>query len=486
MTRLIALSILAFLFLSTTTVFAQPPDTLWTRTYGGTPPDQGNSVRQTSDGGYIIAGYTDPYGGDFEDVWLIRTDPDGHEIWSNTFGDGDSHDVGRCVQPTNDGGYIIAGYRDPLGYAEQDLWAIKTDSVGNEVWSYRSIAEDRDRGEFVIEANDSSFIIAGILVINDENSYIWLIKIDSDGDEVWSRTFGGAGRVQGGYCVQQTIDDGFVISGWSNNFFADLYLVKTDSEGNEEWSRSYGGNSTEVGYSVQQTTDGGFIIAGLTESYGAGDYDVWLIHTDSQGNEVWSRTFGGTDDDWAESVHQTMDGGFLITGYTESFGAGGGDAWLIKTDSGGNEVWSKTMGGPEYDFGASCQQTLDGGFIVVGTTSSFGAGNDDLWLIRLGADDLDVMEGDVTLPTYYRIEEIYPNPFNPTTTITLELPASSDLRISVFNLVGQEVAVLTDGQFAQGQQQFTFDATGLSTGIYFVQATVPGKMNEMRKVVYLK
>ena len=151
------------------------------------------------------------------------------------------------------------------------------------------------------------------------------------------------------------------------------------------WTRTYGGSENDFGRSVKQTEDGGYIIAGLTESYGAGSYDIYLIKTDSNGNEIWSQTYGGHDYDYGNSVLQTTDGGYVIVGYTLSFGAGGNDnnVYIIKTDANGDTLWTKSFGGIYLDRGSSVQQTADGGYIITGYTLSFGTGNIDIYLIKI-------------------------------------------------------------------------------------------------------
>jgi hypothetical protein len=360
-------------------------------TFGGTGDDYGYSVQQTTDGGYIIIGTTESFGTAISNVYLIKTDGNGIEQWSKTFG-GPYGDYGSSVQQTTDGGYIITGYTYSFGNGVGDVYLIKTDDGGIEQWSKTFGGIDEDWGMSVQQTSDGGYIIIGYsysFVFAGNQCDVYLIKTDDGGIEQWSKTFGGTDSDYG-YSVQQTTDGGYIIIGTTNSFgngVGDVYLIKTDDVGIEQWTKTFGGTSNDWGYSVQQTIDGGYIVAGYTYSFSnsLSGSDVYLIKTDDVGIEQWTKTFGGTGYDEGYSVQQTTDGGYVITGRTSSFGNGLDDVYLIKTDDGGIEQWSKTFGGTDYDEGFSVQQTTDGGYIITGYILlhpySFG-NSDDIYLIK--------------------------------------------------------------------------------------------------------
>jgi len=353
----------------------------WMKTFGGFGEDFGYSVQQTFDGGYIIAGSTHNIGIVGGDVWLIKTDINGDEMWNRTFG-GTDFDYGYSVQQTSDNGYIIAGLTNYYGAGVGgDVWLIKTDSSGNKVWDKTFGGTGWDEGDSVQQTSDNGYIIAG-MTFSFGAGWVdaWLIKTDENGVEQWNKTYGGE-YIDIAKSVRQTTDGGYIITGETESF-GSVWLIKTDNNGKEIWNKTFGGTGYDYGSCVQQTTDGGYIIAGTTDSFGAGKKDFWLIKTDGNGNKVWDKTYGGKDIDEAYFVQQTSDKGYIIAGTTRSFGAGNGDAWLVKIDADGNKIWDRTFGRKYGDFVYSIQQTSDTGFIIAGGTGSFGDVNGDVLLIK--------------------------------------------------------------------------------------------------------
>lgn len=456
-------------------------DTLWTNTYGGRGDDRGYCVQQTSSSGYIIAGNTNSFGlreADSSDVYLIHTDAGGDTLWTNTYG-GAGDDQAMSVQEIS-GGYIITGFSNSFGSDDYDVYLINTDDNGDTIWTKTYGGAGNDRAYSVQHPAEGGYIICGFsssFGLGDDDVY--LIRTDSNGDTLWTKTYGGTAEDRG-YSVQETVDGGYIITGYTTLFGHgdyEVYLIKTDSSGNALWTKTYGGTSDDRSYSVQELTGGGYIICGYSSSFGSGDYDIYLIKTDSNGNIIWTKTYGGTGDDKGYSVQETYAGGYIICGYSNSFGDGDYDVYLITTDTDGRMLTADTYGGEADDLGHSVQSTFDGGYIITGYTNSFGVGGDDVYLIKIEDGGIFSIKEQQTSRDVFFTAHSMPNPFKDQTVIKYALPQSGVVRIVIYNILGQKVRVLKNRQEDAGIHEVIWDGRDrigreVSSGVYFVRFVV--------------
>lgn len=466
-----------------------PPDTLWARTFGDTNIDIGHELKQTGDGGFIITGYTRSYGiTSGRNVWLVKTDSDGNLQWHNTYG-GNNDDEGHAVQQTSDGGYIIAGHTKSLGAGGTDVLLIKTDADGSQEW-IRTFGGTLDgEGYSVLQTADGGYVVAGVttsFAVGGRD--MWLIKTDPVGNIVWSETYGGLSS-DGAWSVVQTTDGGFALAGWTFTHgpgpLGNAWLVKTDATGNQLWHRAFGGSSVDRAHDLKQLHDGGYVITGYTASSGAGLDDMLLIRTDASGNEIWNRTYGGSGRDYGQSVIQTVDQESLImAGYTLSYGMGSEDMWLVKTDMDGELIWQLTLGGSSADVGNAIEQTTDGDLIVAGYTLSFGAGVHDLWLVRFSSD-ITALPDNIVTKSYQHLKPPYPNPANTSVTIPFEVKHQSKVRIQLFDSNGRPIITLLDDILLPGDHYVSLEQNELAAGVYQLRLE-SNNVVEIRRIVLLQ
>ncbi|MCJ7572068.1 MAG: Ig-like domain-containing protein [Candidatus Thermoplasmatota archaeon] len=376
---------IVFILSSSTLINAEGTiDKDWEKTYSGTSTEDVHSFQRTSDGGFIFSGSSHSYSADNVSEgcgtyrgsigWVVKTNSQGIKQWEKTFSEiSDSNEV----QQTFDGGYIIIG--DDL----KTIYLIKINSYGIKEWyqifSGSSKTYPNNFGDSVKHSSDGGYIITG----DYELRYLWLIKTDSSGNEIWNKTFFGALDENCGNYVQQTSDGGYSVVGdygyiireisGNTSINCGVWLIKTDSSGNRLWDKNFGGLYYENGYYIEQTSDGGYIISGRYGSYYQENYDgpiwdFWLIKTDSSGNIEWDKKYGGDEKEIGYSVKQTSDGGYITTGQTYSYGKENSDVYVVKTDSNGNEEWSTTLGGSGDDVGKSIVEINENTYVVMGET----------------------------------------------------------------------------------------------------------------------
>jgi len=387
MKRIILAGIFLFIFCAALTLNAQ-----WARTYGGIDFDRAFFIQQTSDGGYVAAGYTASAGAGISDFWVLKLSLAGVIEWQYAYG-GSGDDVAYAVQETSDEGYIVAGYTYSFGAGESDYWILKLTSEGEIEWQYTYGGIGEDTAYAIQETSDEGYIVAGYThSLGAPTSDTWILKLTSEGDIEWQHIYGGSGDDKA-YSVQETSEGGYIVAGSTQYLGAldyDFWVLKLTSAGFFEWQRIYGGYGDDVAYYIQETNDEGYIVAGDTNSFGNKESELWLLKLTSIGNVEWERIYGGSDNDYLNCIQETSDGGYIVTGYTYSFGAGGSDILALKLSSAGNIEWQRAYGGSEEDIAFYIQETSDEGYIAAGYTDSFGAGGSDFLLLKLFSDgDID-------------------------------------------------------------------------------------------------
>ncbi|MDD5530986.1 MAG: T9SS type A sorting domain-containing protein [bacterium] len=439
---------MVFVILGVQNVFASAPDILWTKHYGGQYNDQANAILQTTDGGYMVCGYGRVTGN--TNVWLIKTDSTGDTLWTKALGDTTVYAVGYSIQPTTGNGYIIS-------YSKSShIGLIKIDSAGNEEWNklYLSI----NGGGVAVNAKqtmDGGYIVFSNLT---SGTATVLIKTDSNGDTLWTKTYAKSGSNYG-FSVIQTADSGYVLCSKANN---SLWVIRTNISGDTLWTKTFPG----TGYNMQKTTDGGYIIGGGLNN------DVWLLKIDDNGNEQWSNTLGGN---YANSVQQTKDGGYIVCGIN------GPDGYLVKTDTAGTMQWSHTFNDTAQNEWTSVQQTKDNGYVVCGFRAPHGVR--DVLLMKTGAE-VSVEEGKQSNLIFFKIK-ISPNPFFQQAVINYQLSKESHILLTICDITGRTIKTLVNEEKEAGSYSVDFNAKGLSTGIYFVQFKT-GTYQSRQKLILIK
>jgi hypothetical protein len=390
----------------------------WVKSFGGSGIESARAIVKTSDGGYAILGYTSSIDDDISskaqeenDYWLLKFDTDGNLQWNKTYG-GSKDDIGQSLAQTSDGGYVLTGYSmSDDGDASKnqgfhDNWILKLDYQGKLEWESSYGFSGHDHSYDILQTNDGGFFFTGFLDISsartDGNTEkgsgltshgvgeFWGTKIDGKGSLQWRGYFGGTNNDRA-HAVVQADDGGFVMAGFSEsndfdisdtNGSYDFWMVKVDVFGNLVWEHSLGGSGIEVSYDITKTDDGGYVVVGNTFSKDGdiflnhGESDMWMIKIDGEGAMEWEQTYGGSQFDLAQAVVQSKDGGFLITGNSKSddqdstTNNGENDIWVVKTNLQGDLVWQKSFGGSGLDFGFDLVEDSDGGILVVGESAS--------------------------------------------------------------------------------------------------------------------
>ncbi|MCP4366169.1 MAG: hypothetical protein GY800_12850 [Planctomycetes bacterium] len=403
----------SYIFVSIFLVFMTAPPAAfpegWSAIYGGPVNDHATCICQTDDGGYIVVGVTNSFqAGVGDEIWVLKLRPDGTAEWQMTYG-GYDQETAHSVHQTDDGGYIVAGLTWSFGAGHHNIWVLKLSGEGTVEWQKTYGGTGYDSAKSIRQTNDGGYILAGECdsfypyVFDD----IWLLKLRRDGTIEWQKAYGGSWLEWAGSVVQ-TGDGGYVLAGTTDSSStedADALVAKLGHDGSIEWQKTYGGESIDFAESILQTDDGGYIVAGSTESFGAGGEDFWLFKLRHDGAVEWQKTYGGTYSDSAHSIQRTADGGYVAAGGTTDLGDDWGDAWVFKLRHDGSIEWQKNCGGDDYDTILSINQTADGGYIAAGYTRSFRPGPPELWVLKLDPNGSIDPSCDIVRDSYMSVKD---------------------------------------------------------------------------------
>jgi hypothetical protein len=552
------LAIILTLLLFNNSIAQNPLVKQWDKRFGGTSQEYFSTVKQTSDGGFILGGYTysgiggdktEPSRGD-RDYWVVKTDSIGNKQWDKRFG-GDTLEIFTALYPALDGGYILGGYSQSgisgdktqpnwnTSGSSYDYWVVKIDSLGTKQWDKRFGGTALDYLYSLYPTSDGGYILGGYSgsgISGDKTQPVWgglndadywIVKIDSAGNKQWDKDFGGTDGDEL-YSIQQTSDKGYILGGYTysgiggdktqpnwGSFTFDYWIVKTDSLGNKQWDKDFGGTSNDQLYSLQQTSDGGYILSGTSFSGISGDKtqpnwdpsnstaDYWMVKTDAAGNKMWDKRFGGIGEERKfgnniseTNVVQTYDGGYLITGTTDSplsgdkteNNLGAEQTWVVKTDFAGNKQWDKTIFTGGHDAFSYGIQTTDGCYVFANRTTSGIAGYKtqpawnalpDYWMVKLC--DTTALLGIFSQNSFQEIS-VYPNPFITGISLRIKKQNIKQLSFIIKNILGQKVFENTKVQISNSNYQTNLDLGFLSNGVYLLEATIDGE-RMVKKIV---
>ena len=472
---------------------AQAQDSLWASRYGGSLNESANAITRLSSGDFVLCGSTFSYGAGEHDVYVVKTDSVGLTRWQETYG-GTGTEYGFDLQQTSDGGFIIVGSTTSSGAGGRDVYLVKTDSGGAEQWTRTIGGANNDEGRSIRELYDHGFIICGTTASFGVGTDIYVIRTDSLGDTLWTKTYGGAAG-ESGAAIRETSDSGFIMIGNTGSYgtgYSSMYAVRTDSIGDTLWTATYGNDRADLGATVEIAFDDGFIFGGTTVEDGENYYDAFVVKTDSLGVLEWDSAYGGAYEDRVYAIQPTPDGGYIVGGMSEGGGSRKMDVLLLKIDGGGTTEWSRTYGGSEADYCLAVILDNQNDYFAAGYSYSATGGGSDAFLLKVQRAGATAVDDDNSLipDRLVILGQNYPNPFNLSTTIEFTMQRSGTYSLMIFNILGQIVRSWDETPAYPGTHSVEWDGRNdngevIASGVYFYRFQA-GEFAETKKMVLLK
>lgn len=449
-------------------------DTLWTALYGTPYADYPTSITQTADGGYFMVGWTLFPFNDYKNVYLVKTDSLGDTLWEKTYRWA-LNDVAMSIQSSSDGGAILAGWTNSRGAGGTDVLVIKTNSNGDTSWTKTYGGAYDDTAYCIIQATDDGYIVCGVTYFDDGGGgsfQNYWFKINATGTRQWGYCSGGGFGACANCIIPVT--GGYIFVGWMKDSSGTSYVhaEKVDASGQNIWTQTYNQVPNSIGNCIIPSSDGQYIICGNVTPQGSSQQAL-LMKINTSGDIVWNYNYGNTDIESGANVRQTLDNGFLICGYKKpALFQDSSKFYLLKTSAAGIFDWDKTYTFGSLNDGICALATSDSNFTLIGATNWRDTLNSDLCLLKIQGTETNQIEADVSQPTSPEIHLAnYPNPFNSKTLIKYNLPESGPVKLQIFDILGRQVSMILDHNQLAGNYEIIWDGINQSAGIYYCRLT---------------
>ena len=457
-------------------------------TFGGLQDETGISLCKDGSGGYILVGTTRSFGSGSNDVYIVKINENLSEEWTRTIGTA-HQEFARSIFPTTDG-YLISGKSFDPKDGPRGTLLIKIDKSGNLIFERTYGLEFRDIGHSVLETSDQDIVVLGYTRKLKPYGTVRIFKTDNNGDKLWDYDY-GFDRDEYAFEIIEDINGDYVFVGTRDGFFddvhanyknhdADLWISKIKSDGTETFSKTYGSTGHDFGNSIEEVIDG-YLVLGSTQSYGNGSFDMSLMKLGFDGDSLWQKTFGEEDFDYGLSLSVNSSGEIFMLGTSGSFSDDGTTEMLLyKTDNDGNEIWRLTLGGDKNEWGNSVVNTDDGGCVVLGTSDSYGAGMNDVFITKISSDgEIESYSSNIEKKITKNI--IAPNPTRNYARVNLPSQTSDLYMLKIYTLNGIEVK---NKEIGNSSRQIQTSSLSSGTYIYTLTNTENDTMVSGKLIIY--
>jgi len=442
-------------------------------TFGGADDDWGEDIAVDSDNNIYIAGYMNISGKGVYDAVLLKYSPNGNLLWNTSWGGADD-DGGFAIAIDSNNNIFITGITNSYGAGDDDVFLLKYNSNGSLLWNTTWGGADNDWGYGIaVDSNNNIFITGSTYSYGAGYDDVFLLKYNSNGSLLWNTTWGGAVDNDWGYGIAVDSNNNIFITGYTYSYGAggiDVFLLKYNSNGSLLWNTTWGGAGNDEGVGIAVDSNNNILITGIIDSYGAGYWDVFLLKYNSNGSLLWNTTWGGAGDDEGLGIAVDSNNNIFITGYTDSYGTGYRDVFLLMYNSNGSLLWDTTWGGADNDWGYGIAVDSNNNIFITGYTDSYGAGGGDILLLKY-------INNEINSPI---LNKIVPNP-DTDGNITLQwssVEGASSYLVYRDTKCIKDISNLTAIAEISGT---TYNDTGLTSGTYYyvIVAKGPGGSSNM-------